>query len=186
MSAAELKFEDPGVGQPSWLALAQAVFNEQASRWDTGTCGGGLRWQIFTFNAGYDYKNAVSNGGFFQLAARLARYTQNQTYVEWADKTWEWFIGTPLLEIDTWQINDGSSTQKNCSDASQLQWTYNYGVFLAGNAYLYNYVSCLVQYARSHTNELSDWRCKVHGSDRRSSQRHTREVLPSKYGRSHG
>jgi mannan endo-1,6-alpha-mannosidase len=157
MSAAELKFEDPGTGQPSWLALAQAVFNEQASRWDMGTCGGGLRWQIFTFNAGYDYKNAISNGGFFQLAARLARYTQNQTYVDWADKTWEWFSGTPLLEIETWQINDGSSTQKNCSDSSQLQWTYNYGAFIAGNAYLYNYVSCLVQYARSHTNMWSDW-----------------------------
>ncbi|THW12326.1 family 76 glycoside hydrolase [Aureobasidium pullulans] len=139
MTAAELKFEDPGDGQPSWLSLAQAVFNEQASRWDDATCGGGLRWQIFTFNAGYDYKNAVSNGGFFQLAARLARYTQNQTYVDWAEKTWEWYAGTPLLETDNWQVNDGSSTQKNCSDASQLQWTYNYGVFLAGNAYLYNY-----------------------------------------------
>ncbi|THW98877.1 family 76 glycoside hydrolase [Aureobasidium pullulans] len=139
MTAAELKFEDPGDGQPSWLSLAQAVFNEQASRWDDATCGGGLRWQIFTFNAGYDYKNAVSNGGFFQLAARLARYTQNQTYVDWAEKTWEWYAGTPLLETDNWQVNDGSGTQKNCSDASQLQWTYNYGVFLAGNAYLYNY-----------------------------------------------
>ncbi|KEQ93244.1 glycoside hydrolase family 76 protein [Aureobasidium subglaciale EXF-2481] len=139
MTAAELKFEDPGDGQPSWLALAQAVFNEQASRWDTETCGGGLRWQIFTFNAGYDYKNAISNGGFFQLAARLARYTQNQTYVDWAEKTWKWYAGTPLLDMETWQVNDGSSTQKNCSDASQLQWTYNYGVFIAGNAYLYNY-----------------------------------------------
>jgi mannan endo-1,6-alpha-mannosidase len=47
MVAAELKFPDPPKDQPQWLALAQAVFNTQASRWDPTTCGGGLRWQIF-------------------------------------------------------------------------------------------------------------------------------------------
>jgi mannan endo-1,6-alpha-mannosidase len=141
MTAAELKFQNPGSGSPSWLALAQAVFNEQAARWDTTTCGGGLRWQIFSFNAGYTFKNTISNGGFFQLAARLGAYTGNQTYFDWAEKTWEWYTMTPLLNTATWQINDGSSTLKNCTDASHLQWTYNYGVFLAGNAYLYNFVS---------------------------------------------
>ncbi|GAB7355251.1 hypothetical protein MBLNU459_g5799t2 [Dothideomycetes sp. NU459] len=139
MSAAELKFENPPSGQPSWLALAQAVFNEQASRWDTTACAGGLRWQVFTFNAGYDYKNTISNGGFFQLSARLARYTQNETYTAWANKTWDWFASTPLLNEETWQVNDGSSTEKNCTDASLLQWTYNYGTWIAGAAYLYNH-----------------------------------------------
>lgn len=52
MSAAELGFEDPSSDEPSWLALAQAVFNEQAARWDAADCKGGIRWQIFTFNAG--------------------------------------------------------------------------------------------------------------------------------------
>jgi mannan endo-1,6-alpha-mannosidase len=52
MSAAELKFPNPPQDKPQWLALAQAVFNSQALRWDTTTCGGGLRWQIFTFNNG--------------------------------------------------------------------------------------------------------------------------------------
>lgn len=58
----------------SWITLATNVFNTQAVRWDTETCGGGLRWQIFTFNRGYDYTNTLANGLFFQLAARLARY----------------------------------------------------------------------------------------------------------------
>ena len=75
MSAAELKFPDPGKDKPSWLALAQAVFNTQVPRWDTQSCAGGLRWQIFFSNPGWDYKNTISNGAFFQLAARLARYT---------------------------------------------------------------------------------------------------------------
>lgn len=139
MSAAELKFADPPPQKPSWLSLAQAVFNLQASRWDTSTCGGGLRWQIFPLNSGYDYKNTISNGGFFQLASRLARYTNNGTYAEWADKMWDWWSSTPLLSSN-WEINDGSATGKNCTDASHLQWTYNYGVFLLGAANMYNYV----------------------------------------------
>ena len=51
MTAAELGFPAPESG-PSWLSMAQAVFNEQTTRWDTSTCGGGLRWQIFTWNNG--------------------------------------------------------------------------------------------------------------------------------------
>ncbi|KAI9864748.1 MAG: hydrolase 76 protein [Vezdaea acicularis] len=140
LSAAELGFPNPPSNQPQWLALAQAVFNLQANRWDTSSCGGGLRWQIFPFNAGYDYKNTISNGGFFQLAARLARYTGNTTYADWANKMYDWFESTPLLTSE-FVINDGSATAKNCSDASQLQWTYNYGTFLSGAAYMYNYTN---------------------------------------------
>ncbi|KAI9870148.1 MAG: hydrolase 76 protein [Pleopsidium flavum] len=151
MSAAELNFPNPPPNQPSWLSLSEAVFNLQAERWDTSSCGGGLRWQIYNFNRGYDYKNSISNGGFFQLAARLARYTSNGTYAEWADKTWDWFASTPLLSRD-WQINDGSATAKNCTDASQLQWTYNYGTFLMGAANMYNY-----------TNADPKWRTRIEG-----------------------
>jgi mannan endo-1,6-alpha-mannosidase len=79
MSAAEFKFENPPPEKPQWLALAQAVFNSQALRWDTSTCGGGLRWQIYTFNNGYNYKNSISNGCFFNIAARLGAYTKNET-----------------------------------------------------------------------------------------------------------
>lgn len=56
MSAAEFGFPNPAPDRPQWLALAQAVFNTQAPRWETSTCNGGLRWQIFKWNKGYDYK----------------------------------------------------------------------------------------------------------------------------------
>lgn len=52
MTAAELKFPNPPPNQPQWLALAQAVFNRQAARWDNSSCGGGLRWQIVPVNQG--------------------------------------------------------------------------------------------------------------------------------------
>jgi mannan endo-1,6-alpha-mannosidase len=141
MDAAELKFPDPPADQPQWLALAQAVFNQQASRWDP-TCGGGLRWQIYSFNNGYNYKNTISNGGFFQLAARLARYTGNATYATWANKAYDWMMESPLLKQqgNAILVFDGTSITTNCSNADQLPWTYNYGTMIAGCAYMYSYV----------------------------------------------
>lgn len=44
LMAAETGFPDPPPENPQWLALAQAVFNQQADRWDDQYCGGGLRW----------------------------------------------------------------------------------------------------------------------------------------------
>lgn len=140
MSAAELRFPNPPAKGVSWLGLAQAVFNEQAHRWDTSHCGGGLRWQIFTWNKGYDYKNSISNGGFFQLAARLARYTGNQTYADWAEKTWDWMETTPLITKE-YNIYDGADVSNNCTQPIELQWTYNIGTFLMGASNLYNFVS---------------------------------------------
>jgi mannan endo-1,6-alpha-mannosidase len=71
MTAAEVNFPNPPASSPQWLTLAQAVFNRQAARWDNDTCNGGLRWQVFQYNNGYDYKNSISNGCFFSMAARL-------------------------------------------------------------------------------------------------------------------
>jgi mannan endo-1,6-alpha-mannosidase len=98
IAAAEMNFPNPPSNQPQWLALAQAVFNEQMGRWDPQNCGGGLRWQIFPFNSGYDYKNSISNGCLFHLGARLARYTGNWTYVDYCDQIYTWMndIGIPV------------------------------------------------------------------------------------------
>ena len=140
MSAAENRFPNPPPDQPQWLALAQAVFNRQAEEWDSDTCGGGLRWQISQFNGGFHYKNTISNGCFFNLAARLAKYTDNQTYADWAEKSWDWTVGVGLIS-PTWQFFDGTDARMNCSDFNEIQWTYNLGVHLLGVANMYNYVS---------------------------------------------
>lgn len=140
MAAAEQKFPDPPADKPQWLALAQAVFNDQASRWDTQYCNGGLRWQIFTFNTGYDYKNSISNGCFFNLGARLAVYTGNDTYAQWAEKTFNWTQAVQLMDSN-YHFYDGAHTTLNCSDINKLQWTYNPGVFLLGAANMYNYTN---------------------------------------------
>ena len=154
MSAAEQKYPDPPSSKPQWLALAQAVFNDQASRWDNQYCNGGLRWQIFTFNTGYDYKNSISNGCFFNLGARLALYTGNDTYAQWAEKTFNWTQAVSLMD-STYHFYDGAHTTLNCSDINRVQWTYNAGVFLLGASVMYNYVRCSNRNQRdSYTDSL--------------------------------
>lgn len=140
MSAAENLFPDPPAEDAQWLALAQGVFNSQAARWDDSTCGGGLRWQIYSFNNGYNYKNSISNGCFFNLASRLAVYTGNSSYYDWADKMWNWVSDVGLMS-STYAFYDGTSDVTNCSSFDHIQWSYNTGVYLLGAANMYNYVS---------------------------------------------
>lgn len=151
MSAAERNFPNPPEDQPQWLAMAQAVFNSQANRWDKSTCGGGLRWQIFTWNNGYNYKNTISNGCFFNIAARLAKYTNNQTYAEWAERAWQWTVDVGFM-TEEYRFWDGADDTNNCTEFNKIEWTYNSAVYLLGAANMYNYVSpprsktgCLLQ-----------------------------------------
>ncbi|KAK7206021.1 glycosyl hydrolase family 76-domain-containing protein [Myxozyma melibiosi] len=139
MAAAERNFTNPPDGSPQWLSLTQLVFDSMAERWDTAYCGGGLRWQIFQFNNGYDYKNTISNAGFFMLGARLARYTGNDSYADWSEKVWDWLVDVGFLDLEYYYFYDGASVSDNCTEISKYQWTYNAAIFLAGSAYLYNY-----------------------------------------------
>lgn len=139
MSAAEHRYPDPPSDKPQWLALAQAVFNTQAPRWDTTSCNGGLRWQIFTFNNGYNYKNTISNGCFFNIAARLGRYTGNKTYLDWADKVYDWVTNIGLASPD-YHFYDGSDLTINCTAVNHIEWSYNIGVFMMGAATMWNAV----------------------------------------------
>ncbi|KAF2151021.1 glycoside hydrolase family 76 protein [Myriangium duriaei CBS 260.36] len=137
MRAAEINFPNPPSDQPQWLALAQAVFNSEADRWDNTSCGGGLRWQVYPFEQGYNYKNSISNGCFFNLASRLAAYTLNTTYSDWAAKAWDWTYNVGLIS-STYDIYDGSDDTLNCTEFNHIQWTYNSGIFTHGAATMWN------------------------------------------------
>ncbi|GME22881.1 Glycoside hydrolase family 76 [Neofusicoccum parvum] len=139
MTAAERDFPTTG-NQTAWIDLARNVFDTQAARWDTGSCGGGLRWQIFTFNAGYNYKNSISQAMFFQLAARLAHFTGNQTYVDWASRAYDWTSSVGLIS-ENFMVYDGTSVTQNCTEFSRIQWSYNAAAFVYGSAILANVTS---------------------------------------------
>lgn len=142
MEAAETNFQNPPKTDPQYLAMVQGVFNQQAARWDTSSCGGGLRWQIFFTNDGYNYKNSICNGALFAMGARLAVYTGNATYAVWAEKAWDWLSTIGLMTAD-YQVYDGSNDLLNCTQWDKDQWTYNAGVMLIGAANMYKYVRAI-------------------------------------------
>ncbi|KAF2722261.1 glycoside hydrolase family 76 protein [Polychaeton citri CBS 116435] len=137
MEAAEVKFPNPPASDPQWVELAQGVFNSQAERWDDSACAGGLKWQIFPWNNGYNYKNSISNGCFFQIAARLGAYTDNQTYYDWASRTYDWMESIGLVGPDG-NIYDGTNDLQNCSEINHMEWSYNSGIMMYGSAVMWN------------------------------------------------
>ena len=138
MTAEETGFAPPEdvEGVDSWLQLAQSVFDTQVSRWDNETCGGGLRWQIFTFNNGYDYKNSFSNGNFMQLAARLYANTQNETYADWFNAAADWMAQVGLYDAESGAVYDGTSVDNDCGDLNHLQWSGASGILLSAYAHM--------------------------------------------------
>jgi mannan endo-1,6-alpha-mannosidase len=139
MAAAERNFVQPQPSIPSWLDLGQNLWNSMAGRWNTTQCGGGLMWQIFASNPnGLHYKNSIANGGLFQLSARLARATNNQTYVDWANKVWDWTTAIGIIDSN-YNVYDGTDTNTNCSKINELSFTYTQGIVLYGAAVMANY-----------------------------------------------
>lgn len=140
LEAAQRDLEGADPDKP-WIDLAKNVFDQMVTRWDP-QCGGGLRWQIFDWNKGYDYKNSVSTLSFFNIAARLAHYTWNQTYVDWAYKINEWMIDSGYMveprDGRVFRIYDGAGTETNCTDISKGEWSYNYGMYMSGCAFLHD------------------------------------------------
>ncbi|KAH3953610.1 mannan endo-1,6-alpha-mannosidase [Parastagonospora nodorum] len=161
IAAAEYKLPDPPEGQPGWLAMTQSVFNQFLNRYQKevadGNCGGGMRWQIYPWLKGWKYKNTASNGGLFHLGARLAMYTKNDTYALWAEKAYDWMAASPLLNPEDGTVNDGTSieTTPMCKDADHTQWTYNYGIMIAGTAYMYNYTNGAEKWKKALTNYIN-------------------------------
>jgi mannan endo-1,6-alpha-mannosidase len=142
MTAAEVGLAKPK--NADWVDYAKNVWQIQSERItleeNKNACEGGLRWQIFTFNNGYNYYNSLSNGNFFLLSARLAKYTGNATYAQWADKTFKWSQTVGLVNKD-FRVFDGADGTKNCSLISKVQWTANHGLYTEGAALMYNIVS---------------------------------------------
>jgi mannan endo-1,6-alpha-mannosidase len=85
-------------------------------------------------------RQGIANGIFFNLGARLARYTNNHTYAEVAESTWDWVVSVGLMD-KSYNIFDGAHVETNCTDINRAQFSYNNGVFLLGAAYMYNFVS---------------------------------------------
>ncbi|KAI1876944.1 hypothetical protein JX265_000284 [Neoarthrinium moseri] len=146
LEAAERNFPQPDDNTPAWLDIAINAWNTMVPRWNTTKCGGGLYWQIFEDNPnGMTYKNSVSNGGFFQISARLARATGNNTYLDWAQKVWDWSESVGFVNDTTGSgaldVLDGAGDEDNCEKTNPVSFSYSQAIYLYGAAVLYNYTN---------------------------------------------
>ncbi|KAI1409144.1 glycoside hydrolase family 76 protein [Hypoxylon sp. FL1857] len=152
LNAAERNFPQPDDSIPPWLNIAENIWNTMVARWNESSCGGGLAWQIFPSNPnGMNYKNSVSNGGFFQMSARLARATGNDTYLQWAQKVWDWSEKVGFVDGD-FNVYDGADSKGNCAEINKLSFSYAQGIYMYGAAVLYN-----------HTNGDKTWGDRTSG-----------------------
>jgi predicted alpha-1,6-mannanase (GH76 family) len=125
----------------AYLTMAQTIFTDMAGQWDTTTCGGGVWWSKDLTNSAY--KNAITNEIFLELAAGLANRTTDATqkaqYLAWAQKEWQWFNASGMINSSN-LINDGlnQTNPSACTNNGQTTWTYNQGVILGGLVELYN------------------------------------------------
>ena len=129
------------------------MFNTQASRWtieeQNQVCGGGLRPDVVnTTSYGYNVKDAGSNGNFFLLAARLAKFTGNETYAQWAEKSYKWAKNNGIVDTDPGSGSDpivyfGTDAGHNCNKTYHRDYQYlsHLGLYTEGAAVMYNVVS---------------------------------------------
>lgn len=184
MTAAETNFQNPSDKTISWLGLTQAVFNEQILRWNTSSCNGGIRWQVFP-SGGFHLKNSISNGALMQIAARLARYTKDDTYADWATKIWDWMWSVKLIDNVNYSVYDNADAgvpgaELNCTSIDRSQWTYNAGTVLVSAATMYNYVSTSLPRTRTRlTGTRRDPTCGRTGPSRSSRPSYTTSSPPT-------
>ena len=107
-----------------YLQTAIDIFEDMSKGWG-GTCGG-LWW-----DKQHTYKAAIANALFLTVASQLAnRATNREYYLDWAQKEWDWFQGTGMINSQ-YNINDGISLV-TCHSNNGTIWSYNQGVILGG------------------------------------------------------
>ncbi|MBN9615625.1 MAG: glycoside hydrolase family 76 protein [Acidobacteriales bacterium] len=117
-------------GEARYLQAASGIFDDMQRGWDTATCGGGVWWSKKTRE-----KNAIENELFLAVAASLANRVkspeQRAQYLAWAQKEWEWFRDSGMINSQH-LVNDGlnASDPAHCTNNGKNTWSYNQGVIL--------------------------------------------------------
>ena len=98
-----------------------------------------MKWKIQPVADGYHYKSTISNALAFQLAARLARFTGDQSYTQWAVMAYDWTVSVGLIDKN-FNVFDGTDDAKStgCVDVNHDQWSYNVGAYLFGSAVMFD------------------------------------------------
>jgi predicted alpha-1,6-mannanase (GH76 family) len=138
---------------PRYLTMAKTIFKDMTGGWDS-TYGGGIWW-----NKDRNYKNAIANELFLAIAAKLhLRTPGDKSYLNWAQKEWNWFKNSDMINAQH-LINDGLN--KTGHNNGRITWTYNQGVILGGLVDLFkstadaSFLSSAILIADSATKTLT-------------------------------
>ncbi|KAK5627378.1 hypothetical protein RRF57_003093 [Xylaria bambusicola] len=158
--AAETGFTKPTEDDlTSWINLTQNVYNEQASpdrRVSNGSCEGGLRWQIFPTNNGYNYVATSASAAYANIGARLSFWNGgNETQANSVKDTFDWLQAAGLID-DKFNVFDGAVVP-DCDQISKLQFSYVSALLLESAAVMYN-----------STNGDEKWKTLVDGLTKRT------------------
>ncbi|KAI0534180.1 glycosyl hydrolase family 76-domain-containing protein [Xylaria digitata] len=138
--AAETGFTESGGDDPKWLTLAQNVFDEQSTetrRVDNGSCAGGLRWQIFPTNNGYNWVATSANVAYANLGARLSLQDgENKTQPQLVEDTFDWLETAKFID-SKFNVYDGAQAN-DCDQINKIQFSYVSAFALEGAAAMYN------------------------------------------------
>ncbi|KAI1179413.1 glycoside hydrolase family 76 protein [Nemania sp. FL0916] len=109
------------LGDQQYLDAAKTIFEDMKK--GASTCGG-----IYWSKVG-TYTNAIANELYLKVAASLANRVPDQKdyYVDIANKQWDWFKNSGMINQDN-LINDG--LDDSCKNNGMKTWTYNQGVIL--------------------------------------------------------
>ncbi|PYI11468.1 hypothetical protein BO78DRAFT_425948 [Aspergillus sclerotiicarbonarius CBS 121057] len=160
VTAAEMGFPAES-SKKSWLTYAEQAEGTILSTFGLSTiCGGGLETMNDDLSAdNASIKDAVSNGEYFQLASRLAYLTSGDdqsSYAYDASTVWEWSTNNDMIVESNWTINflvTNTTASGNCTAyyGNRIEYTYPYGLYLSGAAYMY------------HVTGAATWKTRAEG-----------------------
>lgn len=102
---------------------------------------------------------AIANACYFNIGARLARYTDNSTYADLANRTWNLITDLGYIS-DKWDVYDGAHLP-DCTNINKAQFSYNAAMLLQGAAFLYNFVRFLSSFKRHYPIQMSRGDSKI-------------------------
>ncbi|KAH7888838.1 glycoside hydrolase family 76 protein [Phlebopus sp. FC_14] len=118
-----------GLDSSAYKSSAAKIYDIVVGQWDI-TCGGGVWW-----STAHTYKNAITNELFLLTSASGYLRSGNKTYLDNANKEWDWLRQTGMRGSDG-LFNDGLDLG-TCKNNGQTTWTYNQAVVASGLGALY-------------------------------------------------
>lgn len=111
-----------------YLTQVKTLFNDIVGGW-SDVDGGGIHWNKNKTGDG-KYKTSCSNGPAMILAARLYQHTQDEKYLDWAKRIYEYMYSHN-------RFPDGVIKDNATNEDHEVTFSYNQGTWVGGLLELY-------------------------------------------------